>query len=63
MKKVKKTKLSVNLGGKSQLKKLSKELKNVLEDLKIWEGLRHKEVKYEGEKKNGQRWGKGKLLY
>ena len=25
--------------------------------------MRHREVKYEGEKKNGQRWGKGKLLY
>lgn len=62
-KKNKKIRTSVHLGGKCHMKKMAKELKSALQEFKVWEGLRHREVKYEGEKRNGQRWGKGKLLY
>ena len=54
---------SVHLGGKMHLKKIAKQIRTALQDYKVWEGIRSRQVKYEGQKKNGMRWGKGKLLY
>lgn len=34
-----------------------------LQDLKIWEGEKCKEVRYDGDKKNGMRWGRGRLFF
>lgn len=53
----------MHLGSKAHLKKLTKDVRVGLQEFKVWEGTRAKEVKYEGEKKNGMRWGRGKLLY
>jgi hypothetical protein len=53
----------VYLGGKSIFRKFLIELKTALKKYVIITGTSLDEVKYEGNRKNGMRWGSGKLIY
>jgi hypothetical protein len=50
-------------GGKSSLKKFFSELKNALKNYFVSLGRYEDEIKFEGQKRNGVRWGKGRLFY
>ena len=53
----------VYLGGKSLFRKFLSELKVAIKKYVIWGGHRSEEIRYEGERRNGQRWGKGRIYY
>lgn len=63
-KKGKNSKALVHLGGgKSPFKKFLSDLKAAIRGYLIWHGSREEEVRFEGSRRNGMRWGKGKLYY
>ena len=57
------SKALVYLGGKSIFRKFLLELKSALKQYSITTYSTKDEVKYEGGRRNGQRWGTGRAIY
>ena len=53
----------VHLGGKGVFRKFLLELKVAFRQFTIKLGGQADEVKYEGQSRNGERWGRGRLYY
>jgi hypothetical protein len=54
---------SLHLGSKLCVRKLATEIRAALQQYRLWDGDSAKEMAYEGERHNGMRWGRGRLLY